>query len=126
MRWRGCFLSLRGGAIRTRPELTKLLWGSPFLIALRLDRPHRFCNEIRAEGSNSSVLQGETDITRQSSLLAQAWKALTEEERKVSRPLASLSFFPSHGPHPVVRHYGPFRALLVFLAQRFLFFRDKD
>ncbi|TKA57205.1 hypothetical protein B0A53_01161 [Rhodotorula sp. CCFEE 5036] len=58
--------------------------------ALRIDgepkRPitpyFRFCNEIRAEGSNSSVLQGETDITKQSTLLAQAWKALTEDERK--------------------------------------------
>ncbi|GAA5860432.1 hypothetical protein JCM3774_000417 [Rhodotorula dairenensis] len=42
----------------------------------------RFCNEIRAEGPQSSVLQGETEITKQSSLLAQAWKALSEEERK--------------------------------------------
>ncbi|GAA5979015.1 hypothetical protein JCM10908_002774 [Rhodotorula pacifica] len=58
--------------------------------ALRLDgepkKPitpfFRFCNEIRAEGSSSTVLQGETDVTKQSSLLAQAWKALSEEERK--------------------------------------------
>lgn len=63
---------------------------SDVLIVLPFYRPHRFCNEIRAEGSNSSVLQGETDVTKQSTLLAQAWKALTEEERKVSNPTFRL------------------------------------
>ena len=68
--------------------------GFPCAEQSRIPFSHRFCNEIRAEGSNSSVLQGEADVTKQSTLLAQAWKALTEDERKVSNPRSALFPLP--------------------------------
>lgn len=48
----------------------------------------RFCDEIREQGPDSAVLQGETAITKQSQLLARAWKELSEDERKVSNEIS--------------------------------------
>ncbi|TNY24000.1 NADP-dependent alcohol dehydrogenase [Rhodotorula diobovata] len=45
-----------------------------------------FSQEVRARGVDSDVLQGETDILEQSKLMAQAWRALSDEEKKNQWP----------------------------------------
>ncbi|GAA5902858.1 hypothetical protein JCM8208_006495 [Rhodotorula glutinis] len=42
----------------------------------------RFATDVRARGVDSDVLQGETSILEQSKLIAQAWRALSDDEKK--------------------------------------------
>lgn len=76
VRARGCF----NGRCRRECKLTRLLARS-------------FATDVRARGIDSDVLQGETSILEQSKLIAQAWRALSDDEKKVRLSLSlSLCF----------------------------------
>jgi len=53
---------------------------------------HSFLTEQREKGPDSGVLKGETRIIEQSKLVAAAWRALSDEEKKVRSYATVLSF----------------------------------